>query len=75
MNVKPAWLDMLLAEIIHEHCRVHHDQQKNMFCVNCCAFLIVHIPNVRRYDGQEVIQLNDLGSEGINCARIKIRKM
>ncbi|OIV92042.1 hypothetical protein TanjilG_15033 [Lupinus angustifolius] len=45
MNVKPAWLERLMAETFFGGCGVHQNQrknEKNIFCLHCCLSICPH---------------------------------
>jgi len=45
MNVKPAWLERLMAETFFGACGVHQNQkknEKNVFCLHCYLSICPH---------------------------------
>ncbi|CAJ1935754.1 unnamed protein product [Sphenostylis stenocarpa] len=45
MNVKPAWLERLMAETFFGGCGVHQNHkknEKNVFCLHCCLSICPH---------------------------------
>ena len=45
MNVKPAWLERLMAETFFGGCGVHENRrknEKNVFCLHCCLSICPH---------------------------------
>ncbi|XP_019433765.1 PREDICTED: uncharacterized protein LOC109340508 [Lupinus angustifolius] len=82
MNVKPAWLERLMAETFFGGCGVHQNQrknEKNIFCLHCCLSICQHcfsshrshpLLQVRRYVYHDVVRLEDL-EKLINCSNIQ----
>ncbi|TKY59684.1 hypothetical protein E2542_SST16777 [Spatholobus suberectus] len=82
MNVKPAWLERLMAETFFGGCGVHQNQrknEKNIFCLHCCLSICPHcLPShrshpllqVRRYVYHDVVRLGDL-EKLIDCSNIQ----
>lgn len=82
MNVKPAWLERLMAETFFGGCGVHQNQrknEKNVFCLHCCLTICPHcLPShrphpllqVRRYVYHDVVRLDDL-EKLIDCSNIQ----
>ncbi|KAL2343620.1 hypothetical protein Fmac_004905 [Flemingia macrophylla] len=82
MNVKPAWLERLMAETFFGGCGVHQNHrknEKNVFCLHCCLSICPHcLPShrshsllqVRRYVYHDVIRLDDL-EKLVDCANIQ----
>ncbi|KAF4381311.1 hypothetical protein CsatB_001244 [Cannabis sativa] len=82
-NMKPAWLEGLMAETFFGGCGVHENRrknEKNVFCLNCCLSICPHcLPShrshpllqVRRYVYHDVVRLGDL-EKLIDCAFIQV---
>ncbi|KAL9329019.1 hypothetical protein ACSQ67_004022 [Phaseolus vulgaris] len=82
MNVKPAWLERLMAETFFGACGVHQNQkknEKNVFCLHCYLSICPHcLPShpshsllqVRRYVYHDVVRLGDL-EKLVNCSNIQ----
>ncbi|RDX95021.1 hypothetical protein CR513_22505, partial [Mucuna pruriens] len=82
MNVKPAWLERLMAETFFGACGVHHNHkknEKNVFCLHCSLTICPHcLPShrshpllqVRRYVYHDVVRLGDL-EKLIDCSNIQ----
>ncbi|KAI3455800.1 hypothetical protein Pfo_012463 [Paulownia fortunei] len=83
VEMKPAWLQGLMAETFFAACGVHQNRrknEKNIFCLNCCLSFCPHcLPShhpshpllqVRRYVYQDVIRLDDL-EKLIDCSYIQ----
>ncbi|CAL0309717.1 unnamed protein product [Lupinus luteus] len=82
MNVKPAWLERLMAETFFGGCGVHLNQrknEKNIFCLHCCLSICPHclsshrphpLLQVRRYVYHDVVRLDDL-EKLISCSNIQ----
>ncbi|XP_068323353.1 protein RGF1 INDUCIBLE TRANSCRIPTION FACTOR 1 [Pyrus communis] len=78
-NIKPAWLERLMAETFFGGCGVHHSRrknEKNVFCLHCCLSICPHcLPShrlhpllqVRRYVYHDVVRLGDL-EKLIDCS-------
>ncbi|KAK7399812.1 hypothetical protein VNO78_11004 [Psophocarpus tetragonolobus] len=82
MNVKPAWLESLMAETFFGACGVHQNQkknEKNVFCLHCFLSICPHcLPShrshpllqVRRYVYHDVVRLGDL-EKLVDCSNIQ----
>ncbi|XP_062094691.1 protein RGF1 INDUCIBLE TRANSCRIPTION FACTOR 1 [Humulus lupulus] len=81
-NMKPAWLEGLMAETFFGGCGVHENRrknEKNVFCLHCCLSICPHcLPShrshpllqVRRYVYHDVVRLGDL-EKLIDCSFIQ----
>ncbi|XP_059658360.1 protein RGF1 INDUCIBLE TRANSCRIPTION FACTOR 1 [Cornus florida] len=82
VEMKPAWLDGLMAETFFAACGVHENRrknEKNIFCLECCQSFCPHcLPShrshpllqVRRYVYHDVVRLDDL-EKLIDCSYIQ----
>ncbi|XP_029130110.1 uncharacterized protein LOC109812784 isoform X2 [Cajanus cajan] len=82
MNVKPAWLEKLMAETFFGGCGIHQNHrknEKNVFCLHCCLSICPHcLPShpshsllqVRRYVYHDVVRLGDL-EKLVDCSNIQ----
>ncbi|KAE7995908.1 hypothetical protein FH972_000668 [Carpinus fangiana] len=82
MNMKPAWLEGLMAETFFGACGVHENRrknEKNVFCLRCCLSICPHclsshrshpLLQVRRYVYHDVVRLGDL-EKLIDCSSIQ----
>ncbi|KAL6282969.1 hypothetical protein ACE6H2_013898 [Prunus campanulata] len=81
-NMKPAWLEGLMAETFFGGCGVHENRrknEKNVFCLHCCLSICPHclhshrshpLLQVRRYVYHDVVRLGDL-EKLIDCSYIQ----
>ncbi|RXH86785.1 hypothetical protein C1H46_043809 [Malus baccata] len=82
-NIKPAWLERLMAETFFGGCGVHHSRrknEKNVFCLHCCLSICPHclsshrlhpLLQVRRYVYHDVVRLGDL-EKLIDCSYTQV---
>ncbi|KAG2684070.1 hypothetical protein I3843_10G060700 [Carya illinoinensis] len=82
MNMKPAWLEGLMAETFFGACGSHENSrknEKNVFCLHCCLSICPHcfpshrshpLLQVRRYVYHDVVRLGDL-EKLIDCSYIQ----
>ncbi|KAJ7969440.1 PLATZ transcription factor family protein [Quillaja saponaria] len=82
MDMKPAWLEGLMAETFFAGCGVHENRrknEKNVFCLHCCLSICPHclsshsshpLLQVRRYVYHDVVRLGDL-EKLIDCSYIQ----